>query len=108
MLNENVITVNKSESMSIKCNMFSDPEVVIMWLFSNTILKTTDHYNIQLSVVEEQGGYNYTSLLTLLNVTTEDMGLYTCYGFNTFGKVNQTFQVIVQGIIFAVETFILF
>ena len=74
---------NETNLVTFSCKATGEPIPVINWYFNDVMINVTDEtkYNISNSLNETV----LTSLLTITNVQSSDVGTYTCHAENIIG-----------------------
>lgn len=89
---ENTNAANSLEGANATfiCHVQSEPVHTTKWYFNENLLRNDGKY----SITGEGTAY---STLTIVNVSFEDTGEYTCNASNEYGKINATGTLTVQG-----------
>ncbi|XP_035778822.1 uncharacterized protein LOC118459500 [Anopheles albimanus] len=86
-------------NITYKCMVAGDPEPTVRWDVNgkdveqdNTIVETERH-------IAYDGSVTIWSNLTILNVTNNDSGFYTCYAHNRIGLVSKNFSLVLPEVV---------
>ena len=82
------ITVNETQTATLKCTVNGDPKPSVTWYKMNSSLPAGRH------LLETSGA------LVVKNVKAEDDGVYTCKAQNLLGQVNASAKLTVQSKLF--------
>ena len=82
----------EGDSVTFKCIAMAEPDHSIQWEFNGQIISANSSKYI-LSGVNAMD----ISMLTIINVVTEDVGEYTCNAINEHGTANASATLEVQG-----------
>lgn len=80
--------VNETETINITCVANGLPAPTISFYRGNIELKSTNF--LLTSEEQEDGTYHVSGMLSLTNVSEEDVGNVTCLAMNTVEELNQT------------------
>lgn len=87
------LVVNQTGAASFQCEVKGNPEPQVTWLKQNSTLRADKR------VVHSRGG------LVITDVTSQDVGMYTCVARNIFGVKTASATLTVQGKNIYVESF---
>ncbi|XP_050099080.1 uncharacterized protein LOC126579637 [Anopheles aquasalis] len=86
-------------NITYKCMVAGDPEPTVRWDVNgkdveqgNTIVETERH-------IAYDGSVTIWSNLTILNVTNNDSGFYTCFAQNRIGLVSKNFSLVLPEVV---------
>ena len=73
---------NETNPVTFSCQATGEPIPTIIWYFNSIMINTsnTNKFNISNST----NGLVITSVFTILNTQSSDVGTYTCYAENDF------------------------
>ncbi|XP_053699056.1 uncharacterized protein LOC128746029 [Sabethes cyaneus] len=86
-------------NITYRCMAFGDPEPTVTWDLNGKIV---DQDNMMLEherIVKFDGNITLWSNLTILNITSNDSGYYTCTASNKIGFVSKNFSLILPEIV---------
>lgn len=81
------ITTIVGTGVEIRCTVTGKPTPSITWLQNGSVVEATSVRFIN----------RLTKALTLLGVSQDDSGFYTCFANNTFGQVSETTHLTIFG-----------
>ena len=86
---------NETNPVTFICQAFSQPAPFIIWYFDSAMINisSTMKYSVSVSNSINETGTSVTSLLTIMNVQSTDVGTYTCYTENLIGS-DQSFGIL--------------
>lgn len=105
----NRINVNVGDEVTMQCHFNASTMkdvTIVLWMKDDQHIKSSEHYNIATSPVPIVGEDRIESNLKISNVTTEDLGTYSCYcqynrslvaSNNTIVSENRSFVVELKG-----------
>ena len=75
---------NESNPVTFSCQAIGEPLPTISWYFNDVMINSSDdnEYNISTSL----NGTAVTSILTVVNAQSSDVGTYTCIVENIIGS----------------------
>ena len=75
---------NESNPVTFSCQAIGEPLPTISWYFNDVMINSSDEneYNISTSL----NGTAVTSILTVVNAQSSDVGTYTCIAENIIGS----------------------
>ena len=85
--------MNESYPITFSCEATGEPVPTISWYFNIVSINDTNNYNI----TEFVNGSVVTSILTIQNVQSCDVGTYICEANNTIGRNRKSAVLTVQG-----------
>ncbi|GAB6031128.1 LRRCT [Chamberlinius hualienensis] len=95
---EYVAEANNGDGAKLICNVYSDPSPDIRWTYEGRILTNFSRAssNSKVYSIQENGGVNRMSVLSIKPVNFDDSGDYLCVAENLAGQVviNITLEVI--------------
>ena len=89
--------INDGSSAVFSCDALAEPNHNVSWTFvdsSGAIIDIND--TIKYSIVSNRNDSRFGEL-TVMNVTYEDRGVYTCTAVNNIGAVNAFANLTVHG-----------
>ena len=85
-ITEEVVDIleNETNPVTFKCQAIGEPVPTIAWYFNHITINVlkSNNYNISNSLI----GTVKTSLLTIVNAQSSDVGTYTCHAENIIGS----------------------
>ena len=86
---------NETNPVTFSCQATGEPIPTIIWYFNSIMINTsnTNKYNISNST----NGLVITSMFTILNTQSSDVGTYTCYAENDFGDDQNSGVLTING-----------
>ena len=86
---------NETNPVTFSCQATGEPVPNIGWYFNSILINTsnTSKYNISNSI----NGNVFTSLFTILNIQSSDVGTYTCYAENIIGDYQNSGVLTIYG-----------
>ena len=99
MINQNIadITKNESQSFNFTCEATGEPVSDISWYFNDVMINESDNSS---KYMIESRSLNITTTentLTVDNVTSSDVGTYSCIATNLVGNDNDSGHLYVNG-----------
>ena len=85
--------MNESYPLTFSCKATGEPVPTISWYFNKVSINDTNKYNI----TEFVNGSVVTSVLTILNVQSCDVGTYTCEAYNIIGRCRKSAVLTTNG-----------
>ena len=86
---------NETNSVIFSCQATGEPVPTIIWYFNSIMINTSNtRYNISNSL----SGNVITSLFTITNIQSSDVGTYTCQAENVIGNDKSSGILTVHGI----------
>ncbi|KAM4547019.1 protein turtle homolog B isoform 1-T1 [Fundulus diaphanus] len=79
------VEAKEGGSITLTCNAFGNPKPSISWLRDGSVLVSSAKYKVS------------DGNLTVLSITREDRGAYTCRAFSPQGEAIHTTRLLVQG-----------
>ncbi len=89
--------INNGSSAVFSCDALASPDHTVSWTFTDfnkTVMDIVS--NIKYTIVGDRSGSRLGEL-TVVNVTYEDRGVYTCSADNTIGTVTASANLTVHG-----------
>ena len=99
MINDNIPdkTTNEFQSVNFTCKATGEPVPNISWYFDGELINISDN-NIKYTVVSEALNITTTeNTLTVYNVTSSDVGMYSCIAKNIVGNDSNSGHLKVNG-----------
>ena len=93
------VAIDTNQSAVLVCQSHSVPDPTFTWYNGSTRVTTNNRVIIDNSVIEGHP-YPYQSKLTIIDVTMDDLGHYTCEGTNRMGSTRITIQLTVKSKIY--------
>ena len=89
------IVGNETNPVTFSCEATGEPVPTIIWHFNSIMIITfnSNKYNISNST----NGSVITSVFTILNTQSSDVGTYTCYAKNDFGDDQNSAVLTING-----------
>ena len=87
---------NETNPVTFSCQATGEPIPIIIWYFNGIMINTstnTSKFNISNSI----NGSVITSVFTILNTQSSDVGTYTCYAENDFGDDQNSGVLTING-----------
>ena len=86
---------NESNLVTFSCQAIGEPLPTISWYFNDAMINSSDEneYNISTSL----NGTVVTSILTVVNAQSTDVGTYTCITANIIGSDQSSGKLTVNG-----------
>ena len=86
---------NESNPVTFSCQAIGEPLPTISWYFNDVMINSSDEneYNISTSL----NGTVVTSILTVVNRQSSDVGTYTCIAANIIGSDQSSGKLTVNG-----------
>ena len=81
------------ETLFATCRVIADPPAAFLWFRGDQLLNNSNQSRIAVSVLLLSNNMTTSSRLTVANVTSEDVGVYTCVAVNSLGNDSRSFQV---------------
>ena len=81
------------EILLATCRAIADPQAAFLWFRGDQLLTNSNQSRIAVSVLLTSDSTTTSSGLTVANVTSEDVGVYTCVAVNSLGNDSRSFQV---------------
>ena len=88
------MAVDANQSAQLLCQVGGMPPPDITWTSGGMPLLTSNHLNI--TSWYQHGNFPYKSTLTVVLVTTSDLGAYVCEAANAMGKSSMTFNLTIK------------
>ena len=85
------------ETLFATCRAIADPQAAFLWFRGDQLLNNSNQSRIAVSVLLTSDSMTTSSGLTVANVTSEDVGVYTCVAVNSLGNDSRSFQVNTAG-----------
>ncbi|XP_035999428.1 protein turtle homolog B [Fundulus heteroclitus] len=79
------VEAKEGGSITLTCNAFGNPKPSISWLRDGSVLVSSAKYKVS------------DGNLTVLSITREDRGAYSCRAFSPQGEASHTTRLLVQG-----------
>lgn len=85
---------NETNPVNFTCKAIGEPPPTINWYFNDVMINLL---NIsKCNAFNSSNGTVFTSLLTIVNIQSPDVGTYTCYAANTIGFDQSSGMLIVN------------
>ena len=81
------------ETLFATCRAIADPQAAFLWFRGDQLLNNSNQSRIAVSVLQLSDNMTTSSGLIVENVTSEDVGVYTCVAVNSLGNDSRSFQV---------------
>ena len=87
MINQNItdITINESQSVNFLCQAVGEPVPDISWYFNDVMINVSDNSSKYMIVSRSLNITTTENTLTVYNVTSSDVGIYSCIATNVVG-----------------------
>ncbi len=89
--------INNGSSAVFSCDALASPDHTVSWTFTDfnqTVMDIVS--NIKYTIAGDRSGSRFGEL-TVMNVTYEDRGVYTCSSANSIGTVTASANLTVHG-----------
>ena len=86
---------NETNLVSFSCQAIGDPAPIISWYFNGVMINISDASKYNVSSLTN--GTTVTSLLTIMNTQSSDVGTYTCFAENIIGSDQSSGVLTVNG-----------
>ncbi|XP_055616147.1 uncharacterized protein LOC129762166 [Toxorhynchites rutilus septentrionalis] len=86
-------------NITYRCVAFGDPEPTVTWDLNGKIVDQENMMVESERVVKFDGNVTMWSNLTILNITSNDSGYYTCTASNKIGFVTKNFSLILPEVV---------
>ena len=83
-------TRNKEENVTFLCQAVGEPVPDISWYFNDVIINVSDNSSKYMIVSRSLNITTTENTLTVYNVTSSDVGTYTCNASNIIGSVSDS------------------
>ena len=99
MINQNIadITKNESQSINFTCQTVGEPVPDISWYFNDVMINVSDNSSKYMIVSRSLNITTTENTLTVYNVTSSDVGTYTCNASNIIGNDSNSGHLQVNG-----------
>ena len=99
MINQNITDIikNESESVNFTCEATGEPVPNISWYFNDIMINVSDKSSKDVIVSRSLNKTTTENTLTVYNVTSSDVGTYTCTAINTVGNDSNSGHLQVNG-----------
>ena len=99
MINQNItnITKNESQSVNFTCEATGEPVPDISWYFHDVMINVSDNSSKYMIVSRSLNITTTENTLTVYNVTSSDVGTYSCIASNLVGNDNDSGHLQVNG-----------
>ena len=81
------------ETLFATCRAIADPQAAFLWFRGDQLLNNSNQSRIAVSVLQLSDNMTTSSRLIVENVTSKDVGVYTCVAVNSLGNDSRSFQV---------------
>ena len=81
---------NHTENGSFSCQSVGEPVPDISWYFNDVMINVSDNSSKYMIVSRSLNITTTENTLTVYNVTSSDVGTYTCNALNIFGSVTSS------------------
>ena len=94
---------NETNPVTFSCQAFGQPGLIINWHFDGVMINisNTEKYSVNISSSTNETGTSVTSLLTVMNTQSSDVGTYTCFTENLIGSDQSSGILTVNGMYIA-------
>ena len=102
---ENLITDevrNQEENVTFLCQAVGEPVPDISWYFNDVMINVSDNSSKYMIVSRSLNITTTENTLTVYNVTSSDVGTYTCNASNIIGRVTSSAILTVTSKFFAI------
>ena len=88
MINQNIMemTRNESQSVNFTCQAVGEPVPDISWHFNDVMINVSDNSSKYIIVSRSLNITTTENTLTVYNVTSSDVGTYSCIATNIVGN----------------------
>ena len=83
-------TRNKEENVTFLCKALGEPVPDISWYFNDVMINVSDNSSKYMIVSRSLNITTTENTLTVYNVTSSDVGTYTCNASNIIGSVSDS------------------
>ena len=89
MINQNITNerINETESVNFTCEATGEPVPNISWYFNDVMINVSDNSNKYMIMSRSLNITTIENTLTVYNVTSSDVGTYTCNSNNILGSI---------------------
>ena len=88
---------NQSENVTFLCQSVGEPVPDISWYFNGVMINVSDNSSKYMIVSRSLNITTTENTLTVYNVTSSDVGTYTCTATNIVGKDSNSGHLLVNG-----------
>ena len=81
---------NQEDSVTFLCQAVGEPVPDISWYFNDVMINVSDNSSKYMIVSRSLNITTTENTLTVYNVTSSDVGTYTCNASNTIGSVKSS------------------
>jgi len=99
MINHNINnkSINETESVNFTCEATGESVPDISWYFNDTMINVSDSSNKYMIVSRTLNITTIENTLTVYNVTSSDVGMYSCNATNIIGSNSNSGHLQVNG-----------
>ena len=90
-------TINATQSINITCEATGEPVPDISWYFNDVMINVSDNSSKYMIVSRSLNITTTENTLTVYNVTSSDVGTYTCNATNLVGNDSDSGHLQVNG-----------
>ena len=89
------MTNERSDVENFTCQAVGDPAPDISWYFNDVMINVSDNSSKYMTESRSLNITTTENILTVYNVTSSDVGVYTCIATNTEGNDTQHGKIII-------------
>ena len=89
--------VVRGEALVAPCQARDNPSPVIQWYRGDVLLSSEVQTLANVSIMMQENGLTIESRLTMPQLSSEDVGVYSCVAVNSLGNDSRSFQVNIVG-----------
>ena len=99
MINDNIPdeTINEFQNVDFTCKATGEPVPSINWYFDGGMINVSDNSSKYMIVSRSLNITTTENTLTVYNVTSSDVGVYSCIATNLVGNDSNSGHLLVNG-----------
>ena len=90
-------TINETQSVNFTCEVTGEPVSEISWYFNGTMINVSDNSGKYMIMSRSLNITTTEKTLTVYNVTSSDVGTYSCNATNIIGNYTSSGHLQVNG-----------